>query len=145
MSVVINSSVSLSWCFADEASPASDALFERVRDDGAVVPMLWHLEIANVLIQAEKRGRITAGDIATRLQLIADLPIATDYETATRAWREILAVARSERLTAYDAAYLELAMRRGLPLSSKDTALVRAARRVGVATFDLTDMASSPS
>lgn len=49
MSVVIDSSVSLSWCFADEASPASDALFERVRDDGAVVPMLWHLEIANVL------------------------------------------------------------------------------------------------
>ena len=131
--LVIDSSAALSWCFEDEASPASDALFERVRDRGAVVPGLWHLEVANVLLQAERRGRIATGDVATRLELIAELPITTDDETTARAWREILALARAEGLTAYDAAYLELAIRRGLPLQTRDRALATAARRCGVA------------
>jgi predicted nucleic acid-binding protein len=78
--LVIDSSAALSWCFEDEASPGSDALFEEVRDQGAVVPGLWHLEVANVLLQAEKRGRITAADVAIRLELIAELPITTDDE-----------------------------------------------------------------
>jgi len=133
VSVVIDASVALTWCFEDEASPQTDALFERVRDGGAVVPALWHLELANVLLQAEKRGRIATGDVATRLELIAELPIATDHEAAARAWREVIALARAERLTVYDAAYLELAVRRGLPLSSRDDALVGAAHRIGVA------------
>ena len=66
--VVIDSSIALSWCFEDEASPETDSLFERVRDEGAIVPGLWHLELSNVLLQAEKRGRISARDVATRLQ-----------------------------------------------------------------------------
>lgn len=131
--LVIDSSVALAWCFEDEASPTSDALFEQVRDEGAVVPGLWHLEVANVLLQAEKRGRITAADIAMRLELIAELPIDTDHETTARAWREVLALARAEGLTTYDAAYLELAIRRGLPLLTKDQALIAAAQRTGVA------------
>jgi predicted nucleic acid-binding protein len=130
--VVIDSSAVLSWCFEDEASPASDTLFERVRDWGAVVPGLWHLEVANVLLQAEKRGRITTADVAMRLELIARLPIATDDETTERAWRDILALARAEALTTYDAAYLELAIRRGLLLHTKDEALLSAAKRCGV-------------
>lgn len=132
MSVVVDSSMALTWCFEDEASAQSDAIFERVRDDGAVVPALWHLELANVLLQAEKRGRIALGDVATRLKLISELPITTDHETPMRAWREVIALARTENLTAYDAAYLELAIRRGLPLSTRDTALIAAARRAGV-------------
>jgi len=135
VSVVIDSSVALTWCFEDEASPQTDALFERVRDDGAVVPALWHLELANVLLRAEKRGRIATGDVSTRLELIAELPIATDHEMAARAWREIMALARAEGLTAYDAVYLELAIRRGLPLSTKDDALISAAQRIGVAVL----------
>jgi predicted nucleic acid-binding protein len=131
--LVIDSSAALSWCFEDEASPESDALFEQVRDQGAVVPGLWHLEVANVLLQAERRGRITTGDVAMRLELIADLPITTDNQTTARAWREILPLARAEGLTTYDAAYLELAMRRGLPLVTKDGALIAAAGRSGVA------------
>ena len=131
--LVIDSSAALSWCFEDEASPASDGLFERVRDRGAVVPGLWHLEVANVLLQAERRGRIATGDVATRLELIAELPITTDDETTPRAWREILALARAEGLTTYDAAYLELAIRRGLPLQTRDRALATAAGRCGVA------------
>ena len=78
--LVIYLSAALSWCFEDEASPELDALFEQVRDQGAVVPGLWHLEVANVLLQAERRGRITTGDVTMRLELIADLPIATDNE-----------------------------------------------------------------
>lgn len=130
--VVIDSSIALSWCFEDEASPETDRLFERVRDDGAIVPGLWHLELGNVLLQAEKCGRISAADVAMRLELIAELPISTDPETTARAWREILTVARAERLTTYDATYLELAMRRGLPLLTKDGELLRAAKRLGV-------------
>ena len=131
--LVIDSSAALSWCFEDEASPESDALFQQVRDQGAVVPGLWHLEVANVLLQAERRGRITTGDVAMRLELIAELPITTDNETTARAWREILALARAEGLTTYDAAYLELAIRRGLPLQTKDAALITAAKRTCVA------------
>jgi predicted nucleic acid-binding protein len=131
--LVIDSSAALSWCFEDEASPESDALFEQVRDQGAVVPGLWHLEVANVLLQAERRGRITTADVTIRLELIADLPIATDNETTARAGREILALARAEGLTTYDATYLELAIRRGFPLMTKVAALVAAAGRSGVA------------
>ena len=88
--------------------------------------------MANVLLQAEKRGRIAPGDVAARLKLISELPITTDHEVAARAWREVIALARAENLTAYDAAYLELAIRRSLPLSTRDCVLVRAARRIGV-------------
>jgi predicted nucleic acid-binding protein len=133
--VVIDSSVALSWCFEDEASAAMDAIFEHVRDQGAVVPGLWHLEVGNVLLQAEKRGRITTSDVTARLALIGELPIMTDHETTTRAWREILALARAEALTTYDTAYLELAVRRRLPLATKDDALFGAAKRLGVAVL----------
>jgi predicted nucleic acid-binding protein len=122
----------LSWCFEYEASPEWDALFEQVRDESALVPGLWHLEVANVLLQAEKRGRIASSDVAMRLELIAELPITTDNETSARAWREILTLARAEGLTTYDAAYSELAIRRGLPLQTKDAALLAAARRNGI-------------
>lgn len=133
--VVIDASIVLSWCFEDESSPETDELFGRVRDDGGIVPGLWHLELGNILLQAEKRGRISAREIGIRLDLIARLPIVTDQETTSRAWREILILARAERLTAYDAAYLELASRRGLPLLTKDMELARAARRAGVQVF----------
>jgi predicted nucleic acid-binding protein len=132
---VVDSSIALTWCFEDEASPETDRLFERVRDDGAVVPGLWHLEVANVLLQAERHGRIGRADVARRLMLISDLSIATDQETTPRAWRETLSLARAENLTAYDAAYLELAQRRGLPLMTRDNELGAAAKRLGVTVF----------
>jgi predicted nucleic acid-binding protein len=132
---VVDASIALTWCFEDEASAETDALLARIRDHGAVVPALWHLELANVLLQAEKRGRITAADVATRLDIIAELPIAVDRETTARAWREILTLARTERLTTYDAAYLELAIRSGLPLLTRDAALAQAAKRLGVSVF----------
>ncbi len=132
---VLDCSVALAWCFEDEAAPETDALLEKVRDEGAVVPSIWHLELGNVLVQAERRGRLTAADTATRLQLIGELPVATDEETSYRALREIVMLARAEQLTTYDAAYLELAMRRGLKLATKDQALNDAAQRAGVQTL----------
>jgi predicted nucleic acid-binding protein len=130
---VVDSSIALSWCFVDEASAATNDLLDRVRDNGAAVPGLWHLEVANVLVQAERRGRISKEDVAVRLALIDALPIVVDPETPRRAWREILALARIEGLTTYDAAYLELALRLGVPLWTKDKDLARAAERRGVA------------
>ena len=123
--VIINLSIALTWCFEDEASPETDMLLEQVRDDGAIVPGLWHLELSNVLLQAEQRGRIGTGDVAIRLALIAELPILVDQRRLTRAWREILTLARTEGLTTYDVTYLELAVRRGLPLLTKDHELAR--------------------
>jgi predicted nucleic acid-binding protein len=133
--LVVDCSVAVAWCFEDEASAAVDAILERVRDEGALVPALWHLELGNVLVQAERRGRLTAADTTTCLELIATLPILTDGETPERALREVLTLARAEGLTTYDAAYLELAMRKGLPLASKDRALVAAADRAGIANL----------
>jgi predicted nucleic acid-binding protein len=128
---VIDASITAAWCFQDEASSSTDALFRTIRDQGALVPTLWHLELANALLQAEKRKRIAVADMIARLDLISVFPILVDAETSTRAWRETLILARTERLTTYDAAYLELALRTGLPLASLDAALIRAAKRLG--------------
>lgn len=127
---VVDSSIALSWCFEDEATASTEAIFELVRKEGAVVPSLWHLELSNVLLQAERRGRISVVDVMNRLDRIGELPIETDTETMGRAWQEILTLARAENLTTYDAAYLELAARRGAALASKDKALRAAARRL---------------
>lgn len=132
---VLDCSIAAAWLFADEARPETDNLLDILAEHGALVPNLWHLEVANVLIQAERRGRITAAQISTRLELLANLPIITDTETSPRAFKEILTLARSQTLTTYDASYLELAIRRGIPLATQDKALVRAANAAQVATL----------
>jgi predicted nucleic acid-binding protein len=129
--LVLDASLALSWLFDDEATAETDRLLDRVRHEGAIVPALWRLELGNILLQAERRGRISRESIAERLTLIARLPISVDPETNARAWRDTLDIARSERLSAYDAAYLELALRRGAPLLTLDQELATAARRRG--------------
>jgi predicted nucleic acid-binding protein len=131
-SFVLDCSVAVAWCFEDEATPQTDALLERLRDEGALVPELWHLEIGNALLQAERRGRIAIARVAAFVDLLSRLPIETDGENARRALREVLALARAEKLTTYDASYLELAGRRALPLATRDQALHQAAQRLGV-------------
>ncbi len=132
---VLDCSVAVAWLFEDEARPETDALLDRTMESGALVPGLWRLEIGNVLSQAERRKRIDAAKVASYVDVLAELPIAMDAETEERALREILALARKEHLTTYDAAYLEIAMRRGIPLATLGKALLRAARRVGVDTL----------
>jgi predicted nucleic acid-binding protein len=88
--------------------------------------------LTNFLLHAERRGRISTADITQRLELIAQLPLQIDEQTATRAARETLALARAYKLTIYDAAYLELATRKGTALATKDKALAQAAEIIGV-------------
>jgi predicted nucleic acid-binding protein len=132
MTIVIDASIALSWCFEDEASDKTDAVANRVIAEGGLVPSLFHLELANVLLQSERRGRISPSEIAQRLDLIAQMPIETDPQTAGRAWSDTLSLARAHKLTSYDAAYLELAARRGAELATKDKALATAADQLGV-------------
>jgi predicted nucleic acid-binding protein len=128
--LVLDCSVAAAWCFDDEASPETDAVLTRVREERAFVPYLFHLEIANVLVGAERRGRITASGTANRLSLIATLPISMDLEP--RSALDIADLARATQLTVYDASYLDLSLRRGLALATKDRQLQAAARRLGV-------------
>ena len=130
--LVLDVSLSCAWCFADEASDGAWAILEQLQTHQAHVPALWLSETANVLVQAERRGRISGAACRTFLGLLEDLPISVDQPSTASVWHDTLALARSHRLTSYDAAYLELALRRGLPLASRDKDLQAAARAEGV-------------
>jgi predicted nucleic acid-binding protein len=129
---VLDASVALAWCFKNELTDAVALLRDRLATESAAVPSLWHLEIANGLALAERRKRITSAESIELIELIEAFEIAVDEGTPSRAFRRILDLARQERLTAYDASYLELAMRLGVPLASKDRDLCDAAERLGV-------------
>jgi len=129
---VIDASVTLSWVYTDEHSAASDALLARVADQGAVVPALWRLEIANALQVGVKRKRIDAAYRDSSIQIFLRLLIETDLETNDYAWTTILQLADLYHLTVYDASYLELALRRALPLATRDQDLAVAATAAGV-------------
>jgi predicted nucleic acid-binding protein len=129
---VLDSSVTFSWFFEDERSPATDQLLERLETETAAVPSLWYFEVANVLSVSERRRRTTPARIAEFMALLEGLTIVTDEESPTRLFRRFFDLARRERLSGYDAAYLELAMRLGIPLATKDAELAEAGRRLGV-------------
>lgn len=130
--LVLDASLSCAWCFADEASEEAWAILSRLQSAQAHVPSLWLWETTYVLIEAERRGRITAAAICTFLGLLDSLPIRIDQASSAVVWHDTLALARAHQLTAYAAAYLELALRQGLPLASRDQALQAAARMAGV-------------
>jgi predicted nucleic acid-binding protein len=132
VSLVLDTSVMLAWIYPDETTDAVRHVFEAVVNDGAVVPALWRLEVANSLTAAMRRGRITAPFRAAALTDLARLEISVDPETDAYAWNSTLRLADRFRLTVYDAAYLELAQRRSLPLASLDNQLRTAAQAVGV-------------
>jgi predicted nucleic acid-binding protein len=130
---VIDASSVLAWCFEDEGGGEADALIEKVAAEGVRVPAVWTLEIANGLVMGERRGWIKPAESAAFLAMIEELPIVADRAPGTRALHETMSLAREHRLTAYDAAYLELAMRLGVPLATDDRSLRAAAARTGVA------------
>jgi predicted nucleic acid-binding protein len=132
VSLVLDSSATLAWIYSDETTEPIHRLFDAVADDGAVVPALWRLEIANSLTVAERRGRIDADLRRASLADLALLDITTDQHTDIRAWGETLNLADRFRLTVYAAAYLELAVRRGLPLATLDHDLRTAATALGL-------------
>ena len=132
MSFVVDNSVALAWCFEAERTAPIMALLDRLEEGGAWAPALWPLEALNGLLSAERRGRI---DGSTRWKLsgfLSQLPISIDGETAERVWASTAHIAEGQRLTAYDAAYLELAIRAGLPLATVDRGLAAAAVKLGV-------------
>jgi predicted nucleic acid-binding protein len=132
VSLVLDSSATLAWIYSDETTDAIRRLFDAVGDDGAVVPALWRLEIANSLTVAVRRGRIEANFRRAALTDLALLDIAIDDQTDVHAWGETLRVADFFQLTVYDAAYLELAQRRNLPLATLDGELRAAAKSLGL-------------
>ena len=132
MSLVLDSSVTLAWIYGDETTDAIRAVFDEVAAAGAAVPALWRLEVGNSLTVAVRGGRIDAAFRRAALADLALLDITTDQHTGVHAWGETLILAGRHRLTLYDAAYLELAQRRALPLATLDGALCAAARTVGV-------------
>ena len=132
MSLVLDSSATLAWVYSDETTEAIRQLFDAVADDGAVVPALWRLEVANSLTVAVRRRRIDADFRRAALADLALLDITTDPHTDSLAWGETLTLADRFRLTVYDAAYLELAQRRVLPLATLDEELCAAAAALGV-------------
>jgi predicted nucleic acid-binding protein len=132
VSLVLDSSATLAWVYGDEATDAIRALFDQVADTGAVVPSLWRLEVANSLTVAVRRGRIDADFRRAALADLALLDISTDQYTDANGWGESLTLANQFRLTLYDAAYLELAQRRTVPLATLDSDLRSAARALGV-------------
>jgi len=132
--LVLDASLTVAWCFSEEATAYSEAVLDLLASGGeAVAPAIWPFEVANALLVAERRKRITVAQVTSVLQRIANLPIALDPMRVDRGFGPILSAARDEKLTEYDAAYLELALREGLPLATLDDRLRRAARNSGIA------------
>lgn len=132
MSFVLDSSVTLAWCFEDERTQVTDALLERVSESGAIAPSLWPLEILNALAMAERRGRIDANRRHRLTGFLRDLPVRLDDEMAHQAWTATSRLAADFRLTIYDATYLELAQRLNLPLATRDMELRSAADALAI-------------
>lgn len=130
-SVVLDCSVVLSWLMPDESFDAFS--LDQVAEKGAIVPSLWSLEVGNVLLIAERHNRISSEQRHKALYTLTELPIIIDTMTSHHAWLESMELAERYDLTLYDASYLELALRRSLPLVTLDKALKKAATLAGVA------------
>ena len=130
---VIDASATLPWRFEDEATPWTEALLDRVQGGEEVrVPAHWPLEVANTLLMARRRGRVTANQISEFIEDLGGLPIRIEPPSDPAQWPTILSLAERHRLTVYDAAYLELVQRTGLPLATLDGDLRKAAQAEGV-------------
>jgi predicted nucleic acid-binding protein len=133
VTLVLDASVAAAAILRDETTEAAQAVLQRTIGEATYVPSLWRLEIANVLRNAVRKGRCSTDFADAALIDLAAFPIVVDGETDARAWSDTLALSRGEDLTPYDAAYLELAIRRQATLASYDRDLIAAARRRGLA------------
>lgn len=133
---VLDGSVTMVWGFEDEADEYAEAILERMPDLQAHVPSLWPLEVANALLVGERRRRITSAETARFIAILGAFPITVDDQTVAHAWADTMHLARAHNLSSYDAAYLELAIRLGLPLAALDGKLKTAAGAMGVPLFE---------
>ena len=138
MKFVLDASVALLW-FVPQTNPAgvdyADVVLTALKQSQAVVPSLFVLETANVVAKVESKGIMSEADSQRFITLLGQLNIATDQATMTHALGDTLSLARRYKLSAYDAAYLELALRTGLQLATLDADLARAAATAGVPIF----------
>jgi predicted nucleic acid-binding protein len=130
---VLDNTVTMAWCFTDEATEFTETLLNRLVSltDTALVPALWLYEVVNVTGLAARRGRITEEKAAAFLQSLADLPIEIENPSRAQMFSSVRMLMSQYGLTAYDASYLELAIRHGLPIAAFDNALARAAVAAG--------------
>jgi predicted nucleic acid-binding protein len=133
---VLDCSVTMAWCFENESDAYARAVLASIPRGPAVVPPLWLLEVANVLLVAERRRRITGADASRFLELLGELPLVVAEPEAIPGMAALVTLGRELSLSAYDAAYLHLARRERMPLASRDRALRTAAGRAGVALYD---------
>jgi len=129
---VLDNSIVMAWCFEDEPSATADEILESLKQSKAMVPAIWSLEVGNVPLVAERRGRLSEADSTRFLSMISSLPIHSEPETQQRAMSDILFLAREQQLSTYDASYLDLAMRQGIPMATLDKHLIHAAKRCQV-------------
>lgn len=129
---VLDCSLTMAWLFEDESTQATDAVLHRLKDSVAGVPTVWPLEVANVLLIAQRHKRISPSKASSFIDALAALPIIIDETTSARALHSIYTLADSTRLTIYDAAYLDLALREKIPLLSLDQTLIKAAKKMGI-------------
>jgi predicted nucleic acid-binding protein len=127
LSIVVDASMAIAWLFDDERTDAAHAVMMRVVAGGAIVPSLWRLEVANVMRNAVRRGRCDEAYVDRSLDRLNRFPVETDDETSMHAWTATRTLSREQGLTLYDAAYLELAIRKTLPLATCDAELIAAA------------------
>jgi predicted nucleic acid-binding protein len=137
---VLDASVTMAWLLGD-AKPAdrnyAQSVLNALKNPGtrAEVPVTWALEVANVIARGESKRLITEAQSEAFLEMLSSAPVHADHATYTTALNDTLQLARRHRLSSYDASYLELALRSGLPLATLDTDLNKAARKAGVARF----------
>jgi len=134
-SFVVDTSVVMSWCFKDQANAYADSILGQLMDATAHVPSVWPLEVVNVLLAAERRNSISEADSVHFVNLLSQLPILVQDEGPERAMKDLLALARAHKLSSHDASYLDLAMKRGLPLATLDNKLREAAKTAKLRIF----------
>ena len=134
---VIDASVAVTWLFRDEITPQTAAVLRRLEVEPALVPAWWYVELANVIAMAERKNRIGISDATIFLANLNDLEIEVDNEASQRAFTHLLPLCRAHQLTSYDAVYLELALRRHLPLATLDDQLRKAAKKLDVKLLGL--------
>lgn len=132
MPFVLDASVTMAWAFGDEALPYANRVLTLLSDDSAEVPGIWPLEVTNAILNGERRHRLQPADTMRFTALLRALPIRVVDTSVDHAMDRILELARANSLSAYDASYLALAMRAGLPLATQDERMRAAANEVGV-------------
>jgi predicted nucleic acid-binding protein len=132
---VLDAAIAVSWCIPSETYDAAAAALDAIVRGGALAPGLWPIEVANALLMAERRQRISEAQRLRALQALAELDIEVDVQDAAVIWGRVSHLAQIHHLTVYDATYLDLALRRSLPIATTDKALARAADATGLGVF----------